>query len=50
MSVRPLIVAAALFGAFATSFVFAALAFAAGSHGAAVVTLQIAPRGSARCP
>jgi hypothetical protein len=45
MSVRPLIVAAALLGAFAASFLLAALAFASGSHSSAVVTLQIAPRG-----
>ena len=45
MSVRPLVVAAALVGAFAASFLLAALAFASGSHGSAVVTLQIAPRG-----
>ncbi len=45
MSVRPLVVAAALIGACATSFVLAALAFASGSRGSAVVTLQVAPRG-----
>ena len=45
MSVRPVVVAAALLGAFAASFLLAALAFASGSHGSAVVTLQIAPRG-----
>ena len=45
MSVRPVIVAAALLGAFAASFLLTALAFASGSHGSAVVTLQIAPRG-----
>jgi hypothetical protein len=45
VSVRPLVVAAALLGACATSFLLAALAFASGSHGSAVVTLQIAPRG-----
>ena len=45
MSVRPVVVAAALVGAFAVSFLLAALAFASGSHGSAVVTLQIAPRG-----
>ena len=45
MSVRPLVVAAALLGACATSFLLAALAFASGSRGSAVVTLQIAPRG-----
>ncbi len=45
MSVRPLVVAAALLGACATSFLLAALAFASGSRSSAVVTLQIAPRG-----
>ena len=45
MPVRPLVVAAALVGACTTAFLLAALAFASGSRGSAVVTLQIAPRG-----
>jgi len=45
VSIRPLVVAAALVGAFITAFLVAALAFAAGDRAAAVVTLQLAPRG-----
>ena len=45
VSVRPLVVAAALVGAFLAAFLVAALAFASGSRVSAVVTLQIAPRG-----
>ena len=45
MPVRPVIVAAALVGACTTAFLLTALAFASGSRGSAVVTLQIAPRG-----
>jgi hypothetical protein len=45
MSVRPLVVAAALVGTCLAAFVVAALAFASGNRVSAVVTLQIAPRG-----
>ena len=45
MSVRPLVVAAALVGAFFVASLVAALAFASGGRVSADVTLQIAPRG-----
>lgn len=45
MSVRPLVVAAALVGACLAAFVIAALAFASDNRLSATVTLQIAPRG-----
>ena len=45
MSVRPLVVAAALVGAFFAASLVAALAFASGGRVSADVTLQIAPRG-----
>ncbi len=45
MSVRPLVVAAALVGAFLAALLVAALAFASGHRASAEVTLQIAPRG-----
>jgi Divergent InlB B-repeat domain/Fibronectin type III domain len=45
VSIRPVVVAAALVGACLTAFLVAALAFASGSGVSAVVTLQVAPRG-----